>query len=400
MKRIILIILLCQSYWMATAQKTSVYSTEGEITITGKIGNINSPQQLWIYMGDLPNTWDTIPITNGVFTYKKKTLLPAYGAIMVKYKPYYNGVEGYTNFFGDMNMLSMFFEDGHMEINSPVDSLRKHAVISGSASMLYHQYREYWDKEGDIIADQKKIAAEFNQAKPEQLQSEEFLAIYEEKNANIQERLDSLIRWQVETHPKSLPTQMAFMRYLRKYKDNIRPETAREIYDLIPQEIKESRAGADMVALIGLIGKPEEVIPVVSVGDIAPEFEELDLKRRAVKLSDFRGQYVLLDFWASWCKPCRKVNPELVELYKQFKSDDFTILGVSLDKDEDAWKEAVKEDDLKWHHVSALKDTQSEAVKQYGIRAIPQNLLIDPEGRVIMKNAKVADLKVKLLELL
>lgn len=395
MKRSSLVIFLCFIYGIALAQKTAVDAKQGEVTITGKIGNINPPKQIWIYMGNT-SQWDSIIVKDGVFEYKNTTLLPAYGAIMIKYKPYYKGVEGYKSFFTDMNLKNMFFEAGHMEINSPVDTLKKYAVIRGSASALQQQYEQYIKKEGDILRDQKKLAANFNQATPEQLQSTTFLANYEKQNANIQKRLDSLIQSQINVYPKSLVSQMAFFKYLGKHADNIQPETAKGIYNQFSQKIKESERGKNMVKMIDNIGKPKKEIPVIAVGDIAPEFEQLNLKRKPVKLSDFRGQYVLLDFWASWCKPCRKANPDLVKLYQQFKSDKFTVLGVSLDNDEEKWKKAIAVDQLDWYHVSDLKGWKNEVAQQYGIMGIPQNLLIGPDGKVILKNARVSELAAKL----
>lgn len=395
MKRSSLVIFLCFTCGIALAQREAVDAKQGEVTISGKIGNINPPKQIWIYMGNT-SQWDSIIVKDGVFEYKKTTLLPAYGAIMIKYKPYYKGVEGYNSFFSNMNLKNMFFEAGHMEINSPVDTLRKYAVISGPASTLQQQYQQYTKKEGDILRDQKKLAANFNQATPEQLQSATFLANYERQNANIQKRFDSLIQSQIKAYPKSLVSQMAFFKYLGKHSDNIQPETAKGIYNHFSVDIKESERGKNMVNVIDNIGKPKKEIPVIAVGDTAPEFEQLSLKREPIKLSDFRGQYVLLDFWASWCKPCRKVNPDLVKLYQRFKSDKFTVLGVSLDNDEEKWKQAIAADSLGWHHVSDLNGWKNEVAQQYGIMGIPQNLLIDPNGKVILKNASLSELEAKL----
>src|SRR5699024_4117188 len=111
---------------------------------------------------------------------------------------------------------------------------------------------------------------------------------------------------------------------------------------------------------------------------------------------DFRGQYVLLDFWASWCAPCRAENPNLVKAYDRFNEDGFTIFGVSLDENREDWLKAIKEDNLKWTQVSDLNAWGNEAARKYGIRAIPANFLIDPEGVIIAKDLRGAALKQKL----
>lgn len=165
------------------------------------------------------------------------------------------------------------------------------------------------------------------------------------------------------------------------------------LFSMLAPSIQNSASGQLYGALL-------RQLKVTALGSIAPDFSQKDVDGKSISLSSFRGKYVLVDFWASWCGPCRQENPNVVRAFNRFKDKNFTILGVSLDKSKSSWLHAIKNDQLNWTQVSDLKGWLNEVAQRYNITSIPQNFLLDPQGRIIGKNLREEALINKLEEVL
>lgn len=192
----------------------------------------------------------------------------------------------------------------------------------------------------------------------------------------------------VKAHPAS-PVALYALRNWAGYEmdaDKVEP-----VFKMLPASTRNTVSGKDLAEKIAIAKK-------TGIGQVAMDFTQNDTLGKPVSLGSFRGKYVLLDFWASWCGPCRAENPNLVKAFNKYKEKGFQVLSVSLDRPgaKDRWLKAIHDDGLQWYHVSDLQFWNNAVARQYGIEAIPQNLLIDPDGKIVGKNLQGEKLEQKL----
>jgi len=230
------------------------------------------------------------------------------------------------------------------------------------------------------------IRKEYQQAAPEKKNDPAYRAEIEERYSVATNELASLLQSFVSKHTDSYVSLLA-LNELMRLGSGIDQSGFANLYENLSDQVKKTDLGE-------ALGTRILSLEHTAIGSVAPDFTQNDPEGKPVKLSNFRGKYVLIDFWASWCGPCRKENPSVVKAYAQFKDKNFEILGVSLDNPnaKTAWLKAIENDKLTWTQVSDLQGWKNQAARLYGVESIPQNFLIDPEGVIIAKNLRGEEL--------
>jgi len=291
----------------------------------------------------------------------------------------------YLNFKGTRNYVPVFFEQGDIMVNVDMNEVKK-PLISGSIShetfMAYNDSVSIFDDQQSILGQQYGQANKENDtAKMAELE-DEYMSI---DGLKTEYMIDYAIN-----HSNDVVS--AFVVLNNSYKLEL------EQLDKISNSFSES---IDSSIYVKKLRDYIETLKNTAVGQPYIDFTLDDPTGAPVALSSLlNGNYVLVDFWASWCSPCRAENPNVVLAYERFHDKGFDVVGVSFDKDHEKWVRAIEEDNLTWAHISDLKYWNCEAGKIYAIQSIPQNLLIDPNGIIIEKNLRGEDLQNKLAELL
>ena len=354
-----------------------------KFTIHGKVGTLDAPATAYLrYTNDDKKVNDSVILNKGNFTFTGTLASPTMAVLILKH----DTITRSKNVMTDD--LYFYIENSSITITAK-DSVQN-AIVKGSLTN---------DESNTLRALQKPYrdsaraqTASYTSRTPEARKDSAFLKELGKKMRNTQAGYDSVNRAFMATHPKSYISLITFQELELAY--NFNPDTAALKFAKFPASLRESANGKKLAAII-------ETGKKTQTGVMAMDFTQTDTTGKAVSLSDFRGQYVLVDFWASWCKPCRAENPNLLAAYNKYKNKNFTILGVSLDEDKGrrAWLGAVKKDSLPWTQVSDLKGFQSKAAVMYGVSAIPTNFLVDPSGKIIARNLRGEDLEKKLATL-
>ncbi len=273
------------------------------------------------------------------------------------------------------------------KLNAIAKDSIKNTTLNSSINNDYIQYNNYtlpFDKQ--LFA----LNQEFQLLSEEQKNNESYISSLQEKYSNITEQRKIIIAQFIKDFPTSFVSLYMLNAELGGY--NLNYEIAHPLFNNLSDNLKKTSLGKYFAIELDK-GK------YTSIGSMAPDFTEKSPEGKDIKLSDFKGKYVLLDFWASWCGPCRQENPSVVNAYQKYKDKNFTVLGVSLDKAKAPWVKAIADDKLAWQHVSDLNYFNGKVANLYHIESIPQNFLINPEGKIVAKNLRGIALELKLKEI-
>ncbi|GCB33925.1 TlpA disulfide reductase family protein [Bacteroides faecalis] len=309
---------------------------------------------------------DTAIISNGKFTFEG-----VQDSAINRYVTYKNGTEPL--------MVDFFLENG--KINIALGSEKSTATGTSNNNA----YQEIKNKIDELNAKMNAIY----KAMSDTTLSEEQKAAKQEEGAQIEEEFNKVIKEGVE---KNITNPVGIFMFKQTFMENTTAEN-----DALLQKIPVNfQNDATIVQIKELIDKQKKT----AVGTKFIDFEMQNPEGKTVKLSDYtgKGKVVLVDFWASWCGPCRREMPNLVETYAKYKNKNFEIVGVSLDQDEAAWKEAIKKMDMTWPQMSDLKFWQSEGAQLYAVNSIPHTILIDENGTIVARGLHGEELQTKIAE--
>lgn len=307
-------------------------------------------------------------------------------------------IDGTANGLVDKTVLYLEFSDENKKVTDSAmiqnqKFLFKGQIASRSVNALirtsnFDNYKFFWLENSNIIFEGEKGKFREARIKGSATQIEQDKLYEKLKKASEKEQIKIEQEFVLEN-----PNSIISGHILNVYSSTWGKQTTQKLYDNFTSDLKNTSYGQSISKFLSLNKD-------VKIGDKYVDIKQIDNKGKEVSLSDIRGKVILLEFWGSWCGPCRKTNPELVKIYSEFKDSGFEIFGVAAETDKSAWLQAIAKDNLTWTNVTDLKGDKNEASLIYGISGYPTNFLIDKSGVIIAKDLTIKEIRKRLLVLL
>jgi peroxiredoxin len=371
MKKILLLLLVTISF--VACKKVG----KDEFVIEGKADGIANGVAVYLQKQDSTGLVqvDTVKVKDGKFKFEGKFKEPGIHFIELDKMP---------------GKAVLVLESGEIAVKIRKDTVAK-STVSGTYSndQLADYSTESQKIQTKMMAFQKANMTKYQeaQAKQDTVTTNALMR----QNDTFQKEFERISMEHMEKKPKSYLSLLFLEQFMSQ--PNANQAKLKKIYENLDPSLKATKAAKK-------IKKSLDAVNSTTVGSIAPAFSAPDVNGKMVSLKESLGKITIIDFWASWCEPCRKENPSVVTLYNEFHAKGLNIIGVSLDKDADKWKEAIAKDGLTWTEVSNLKFWQDPIAMQYNVKSIPATFLLDASGKIIAKDLRGEELKAKIASLL
>lgn len=372
MKRLIYCLLAVGLVLNASSGWAQTSPLAGQVQVKGKIAGLNTGTATLTTEVFGQKQSFTASITEGKFEFSVSQPSPTLYSMVINEDP-----SGRLIFFADNGIIQLDLQKGNVGGGKVAGSISNRELNQFNAMIALHDQK---------LEDIKEVYANLEPDAKIESKQDSLEQVFEQA---VTTRETAIQTWVLQ-HPKSFVSPLMVALNYGKDGDAV---LLRKLFDAMTPEVKSSYYGN---YLESVIVKSEGL----NIGRVAPDFSQADVNGTNRTLNSFRGKYVLLDFWASWCGPCRQENPNVVRTYQKYKNRNFEILGISLDNDKGKWLQAIQEDQLTWPHVSDLKGWRNEVALQYGVQSIPANFLLDKEGKIIAKGLRGFELERTLEQLL